>query len=483
MEKFRYLAKEKTEKIPKVTGVYVLSSPKEMLYIGKATNLRDRMKNHFQQPTYRDDLFIDQVTKIGYIETNSEIEALLLESQLIKYRSPKYNVMWKDDKNYFYVAITPSTPLRAGKDELPRVFITHQPNLVSSSLYLVSGIEKKKIQNTRYKIRDTKYVGPFVDGNAIKRTLRTLRKIFPYYTTKKHTERPCQYCHLGLCPGPNPDKKEYNKNIKNLTAVLKGKRTSVLKKFQREMKLASKNQEYEKAGSLRDQIQDLEIIFFHAKVLRPEEEKTPIHWKNTETYLQKILGTSKPISRVEAYDISNIQGTEATGSMPVFIDGKPAKEHYKKFKVHISGKPNDFAMLHEVLSRRLKHKEWGYPDLMIIDGGKGQLSAALKALDQYKIPASPKTASRGGQDTPVPKQSSVRGTAKYPSTPLRADKIHVAAIAKKHNELFLPGLAKPLLLKDMPQDVSNLILYIRDEAHRFAINYHRKLRKKELLKQ
>lgn len=137
--------------------------------------------------------------------------------------------------------------------------------------------------------------------------------------------------------------------------------------------------------------------------------------------------------------------------MPVFIDGEPAKQHYKKFKIHITGKPNDFAMMEEVLTRRLAHKEWGYPDLIVIDGGKGQLSAALKALDKYKI-----------QNT------------RY--------KIYVAAIAKKHNELFLPGRSTPLLLKDMPQHVSNLILHIRDEAHRFAISYHRLLRKKKMIR-
>ena len=152
---------------------------------------------------------------------------------------------------------------------------------------------------------------------------------------------------------------------------------------------------------------------------------------------------------MEAYDISNTQGAEATGSMPVFIDGKPAKEHYKKFKVHITGKPNDFAMLEEVVTRRLAHKEWGYPDLMVIDGGKGQLSSVLKAFKKY--------------------------------TDKDIQKIHVVAIAKRNNELFLPGKSEPLLLKDMPQGVSNLILHIRDEAHRFAITYHRKLRKIDLL--
>ena len=153
--------------------------------------------------------------------------------------------------------------------------------------------------------------------------------------------------------------------------------------------------------------------------------------------------------RVEAYDISNIQGKFATGSMVTFLKGKPAKEWYRKFKIHISGKPNDFAMMQELVSRRLRHEEWPYPDLIIIDGGKPQLSAALAA---YKIL-----------------------NIKY--------KILIAALAKKHNELFFLRRSKPLLLKNLPQEVSNLLLHIRDEAHRFAISYHRYLRKKDLLQE
>ncbi len=427
---FKYIPKEKMNEIPKTPGVYSFLDSKDILYIGKAANLRDRVRNHFQQPSYRDNLFVDQINRIGYIETESEIEALLLESQLIKQSLPKYNVMWKDGKQYFSVAVT--------KEEYPRVFLAHQ------------------------KATEATYIGPFVDGKAIKRTLRNLRKVFPYYTVKKHSPRPCQYCHLELCPGPAPDKKEYQKNIKNLVAVLQAKKPAVLKKLRREMTLASKNQEYERASRLRDQIQDLEIIFSHARVLRPGTEKTPLNWPETEKYLQNILKTGRKISRVEAYDISNIQGKEATGSMPVFIDGKPAKDHYRKFKIHIAGTPNDFAMLKEVIGRRLAHPEWPYPNLMIIDGGKGQLSTTLKAIEETIKQTMHKLHDR---------EKSVR----------KIRSIRVVAIAKKHNELFLPDKSKPLLLKDMPQSVSNFILHMRDEAHRFAITYHRKLRKVDLL--
>lgn len=428
--RFRYVPKENREQIPRTTGVYSfwtvssIQRKPEVLYIGKAANLRDRVKNHFLQPNYRDNFFIHQMRRIGYIETRSEIEALLLESQLIKKMAPKYNVMWKDAKGYFFVGVT--------QEDFPRVLLTHQP-----------GREARNMKHGTYAPR---YIGPFTDGKAIKRTLRSLRRVFPYYTSKKHGAKLCPYCHLGLCPGPAPDKSEYKKNIKNLISLLQGKKPAVLKKLEREMKLSSQKQEYEKAGKLRDQLRDLEIVFSHAKVLRPPETEIPTHWRETEAYLKKMLGANQRISRVEAYDISNIHGKEATGSMPVFLNGKPAKQHYRKFKIRVAGRANDFAMLKEVVTRRLAHSEWAYPDLMVVDGGKGQLSAALEALRSKS----------------------------------RIAKIHVAAIAKRNNELFLPGKSKPLLLKDMPRSVSNFILHIRDEAHRFAIAYHRFLRRKTL---
>ena len=424
--KFQYVKKENIAEIPKTPGVYSFWDKNSLLYIGKAGNLRDRVKTHFAQPSYRDNLFMDQVGKIGFMETDSEIEALLLESVLIKAKNPKYNVMWRDDKSYFFVAIT--------KEKLPRVFLAHQTS-------------REKTPNTKYQILNTSYLGPFTDGKAVKRTLRSLRRVFPYYAAKRHSLRQCQYCNLGLCPGPEPDLVKYKKDIKNLVAVLQGKKQSVLKTLQKEMAAASKAQQYERAKELRDQLRDLEVIFSHARIFRPTDADASVgvNLPAIEQYLQKILGTKKRISRAEAYDISNTQGKEATSSMPVFVNGVPAKSQYRKFKIRLGNTPNDFAMLAETLSRRLCHAEWPYPDLMIIDGGKGQLSSALKAINSQ-------------QPT-----------------------ILVAAIAKKNNELFLPGKSEPLLLRDMPQPVSNFILHMRDEAHRFAITYHRKLRKVDLL--
>ena len=335
MEKFKYLAKDKISNLPKTPGVYAFKAGKQFLYIGKAVNLKNRVKQH--EYILDSASVLDRVKHrhIAYIETGSETEALLLEAKLIKKYQPRYNVDWKDDKNYFYVGIT--------KEPFPRVFITHQPR----------GLLKLSF-NTNV---ETKFLGPFVDGKKLKQTLKDLRKIYPYRTCKTLPKKPCLWYHLQQCPAP---------------CLL-------------------------------------------------------------------------PIRHIEAYDISNIQGAEATGSMVTFINGHPDKNFYRRFKIKSVSKPNDVAMLKEVLSRRLKHKEWPYPDLILIDGGRAQLNIAIRVMSDIT-------------------------------------RMKVMALAKKDNKLYIENRKNPLLLKNLPREFSDLILRARDEAHRFARAYHHKLRDKALLR-
>ncbi|MFA4999110.1 MAG: UvrB/UvrC motif-containing protein, partial [Candidatus Paceibacterota bacterium] len=223
-----------------------------------------------------------------------------------------------------------------------------------------------------------------------------------------------------------------------LIKILQGKKKQVLSDLKKEMKKLSSHQNFEKAVRVRDQIKSLEKVFSHASIL---EQKPEIN--EAEIILQKILKAKKDISHIEAYDVSNIQGQTATGSMVTFINGSPSKNLYRKFKIKISGKPDDTAMIKEILSRRFNHPEWSYPDLILVDGGKAQLNAARKSIKKLKIP--------------------------------------IIALAKKNNELFVEGRKNPLLLKNLPRETFNLILQLRDEAHRFAIKYHHKLRKIDLL--
>jgi excinuclease ABC subunit C len=427
--RFNLIKKDKTAQLPKTPGIYVLKRGDKFLYIGKATNIQKRVKNHLKQKNFRDGLFINKVNKIGFIKTDSEIEALILEANLIKKRKPKYNIFWRDDKNFFYVGVT--------REDFPKIFITHQPSEVSSSKYQAPSKRRKKILNTNF-------IGPFVDGKSLKQTLRLLRGVFPYYSRKKHPRGLCSWCYLGLCPGPNPDKKSYQKNIKNLVAVLKGKNKSVLKKLEKEMKEAAFSKQYEKAATKRDQLRALKNILAHARVFESPLESKKLKWPKIQKQLKKIIRAKKKISRLEAYDVSNIRGKKATGSMVTFIKGKPDKNFYRRFRIKISGKPNDIAMIKELLSRRLKHQEWKLPDLILIDGGRAQLNAGKIILNQKKL------------------------------------KIPVIALAKGENKLFVEERKKPLFLKTLPDEVFNFILRARDEAHRFALKYHRKLRMVDL---
>jgi len=489
--KFKYIGIKNIDALPQATGVYCFKGEADFLYIGKAINIKERVKNHIQQPVFKDSIFAPQTEKIGFIATGSEIEALILEANLIKKYQPRYNQQWKDGKNYYFIAIT--------KEQWPRAFITHQTGLIESGIKKKE-LRKRKKPNSLFIVPNPESIGPFIDGNSLKQTLRILRRIFPFRTCHKMPKKACLYKDLKLCPAPceeraqelkirnqelrvknyeknreqkmaihnlanrpncavmEKSKKEndYRKNIKNLMAILSGKKNSVIKNLQKEMQQASKQQNFEKAKTLRDQIFALENVFSHSQIFKQEQSGKPqssmlLNWKKTEKKLQKILCAKKTIAqnrpnqkikRIEGYDISNIQGQEATGGLVVFENGKPNKDEYRKFKIKITDKPNDTAMIKEVISRRLKHKEWQMPQVMLIDGGKGQLNAAIEIA-------------RGG------------------SSPAN---LKIVALAKRNNELFIEGKERPVLLKNLPQEISNLILQIRDESHRFAIAYHKKLR-------
>ena len=331
---------------------------------------------------------------------------------------PKFNVVWRDDKNYFYVAVAKN------KQNLPYIFITHQ------------------------KTEKAKFIGPFVEGNALKKALKYLRRVFPFYTAKNHPNNKCQWCHLDLCPGPQPDIKKYKQNIKKLELLLQGKTSLVLRNLKKEMADMAKNQQFEKAGQTRDQVMALESILRHKNIINREKEMSGRY--QALVTLEKILDMKNPIERIECYDISNIQGKNATGSMVVFINGVAEKSQYKKFKVQLKNEPNDIAMLKEVLERRFNHPEWLYPQVMLIDGGKAQLNVAIKSKHS------------------ITEQKKLKN-------------IKIISIAKGRQELFIEDKQKPISLKSLPQEVYNLIKNLDDEAHRFAITYHKKLRQKNLL--
>ena len=426
---------EKINKLPKSPGVYFLKDRNgKIFYIGKANNLRLRLQSHA-----RDGKILEaknyklKTVRVEWIKTANEIESLIKEAQYIKHYMPRLNVRLRDDKKYSYAGIT--------REDCPRIFLTHQP--VAGAL----------VQNSKFKVD---YLGPYTDAKALRVVMRYLRKIFPYYLTtdKKiknghpHPKLMCAYCHLRLCPGPAPDKRAYRKDINAIRQLLEGKKNTLLKKLKREMVNAVKKQEYEKAQKLRGIIETVKKIFaHHAGPTAPTLETRDISRKiySAGDYLAGLLKTDLPIVSIEGYDISNIQGKEPTASMVRFDRGYPNKALYRKFNIQAPDKPNDYLMMREVIRRRFNHAEWSYPDLILIDGGRWQFNSAR--LELRKL----------GLDIPT------------------------VSLAKREEKLYLPTKPNPILLSTMPNEVGNLLKYVRDEAHRFAITHHRSRHRKTFI--
>lgn len=423
--RFNFLSKSAADRLPRGSGVYVFKSRSgQFLYLGKAADIKERVKNHFKASGTKENLFLKKTDRIGFISTDSEIEALLLEANLIKKYMPKYNVLWRDDKNYFYVGIT--------KETLPRVFLTHQT------------------KSPGLKTRNQKpvYIGPFVDGRALKKAFAILRKSFPYYTLKKHPLTLCPWCHLELCPGPTPNPQQYRKNIQNLIAILSGKKKNTLDNLQREMQRASRMKNFEKAAKIRDRLSALEKTLANARIFTPQTiSRRKLPWQYLKKEFWKILERrphSGNLKRVEAYDIAHIHGQEATGSMVTFIKGNASKDFYRKFRIRLTSIPDDLAMTREVIARRLRHPEWPLPDLILIDGGKAQMNAAVSEIKR--------------------KEALIR------------KEIMVVALSKRGACLYIPGKKNPIPLRLLPQELENFILRVNSEAHRFARTYHHHLR-------
>ena len=599
---------EKLKLLPNLAGCYLYHDKNgQIIYVGKAKNLKKRVKSYFQKnhDNAKVSVLITHIENLEYIITNSEAEALILESHLIKKHKPKYNILLKDDKKFPYFLIT--------DEDFPRIKVVRKRNI---------NFEKGK------------YYGPYTDARAMYSTLDFLKKIFPLKQCKqpKFKSRPCLYYQIGRCLAPCQNlvtSQEYKKLITQVELFLQGKQSELLKYLMAQIQDYSKSQQFEKAARLRDSYRDLQKTLERQKVVYentklnedvislmyedgifaitilmiregrlidkkdfvylesrlgflPQQQKTKISemfesflreyysnlslefpdkiisrelellgekelyqdWleilskkkvkisygktkqgqelqaladKNVKVLLNnakieqmsKIKDDFNEIGsflaeklklknfphRIECYDISHIQGTNTVASMVTFINGESKKSAYKKFKIKWTeeGKPDDFLSMKEVLTRRLKRlgeAGWEKPDLIIIDGGKGQLSAAMKTIEelQGKQKSVIASDSEAIQEYPSPKflalvprveilPSPARGEGKKESTFQSFDfsTIDFISLAKREEEIFLPNQSKPFVL---PRNSSALFLFqrIRDEAHRFAVTYHRKLR-------
>ena len=421
--------KKLTRKVPARPGIYIFKKRTEKLYIGKAANIKNRIASYLKIEDFRIKKMLDLAESLKFLSTQSEIEALILESQLIKKFRPQFNIVMRDDKQYFFVGFS--------KNEMPRIYLTHQPD-------------------------SDKHIGPFTDGNALKTTLRFLRSIFPYCTCNQLHHNYCLNYHIGKCLGfcclksgaSNKEKKTYSNNIKAIGKILSGKKNSFIKELRKEAGSAAKRDDFGKAIELRDKITKLERIFENARIIKNSDIL-----KTHRSGLESLLKLQKPITRIEGYDISNIGGTHATGSMVTFVRGKPDKNFYRKFKIYTKQTPDDTAMLQEILERRFRHDEWPFPDLVLIDGGRGQVNAAREAISKSKFLTS--------KQIQNPKfQIPIIGISK--------NKYHLG------HQLIIPSRKNPLPLTKLSPADRNLLLAIDSEAHRFAINYYRERHRQSL---
>jgi excinuclease ABC subunit C len=464
--------------LPSKAGVYVyLDKNGTVLYVGKAKDLKSRVSSYFiksAQLGAKTTVLVSQVHKIDITIVESELEALLLEAFYIKKYNPKYNIKLTDNKSYLKIRITI-------KDIYPKVLLARRDD------------DPKSL-----------YFGPYPNSGALKLVLKTMRRIFPFVSVLNHPKRICLYNHLGLCPCPpmndSPElRASYRRNIRGIVRMLEGEAKKIMKELEKERDVASKTEDFEKALLVQKKINAMSLITtpFH----KPFEYdvnpnlRTDIRQQELDG-LREVLNEQgmhlKELERIECYDISNIQGTNATASMVVFVNGEKESSQYRKFKIKREWDkrpkkdlPNDFMMMQEVLKRRLNHDEWNSPSLIIVDGGKGQVSSAMSALAACGRLDIPLVGLAKREETiVVPKADGISNETssdvqsyqellnkRFAGTP--DEKLQTIIVNEENfREISLPKNSPSL----------HLVQRIRDEAHRFAITYHRKLRSKSALK-
>lgn len=414
--------KQKLTKLPVAPGVYFhKNAAGEIIYVGKAAVLKNRVRQYFQKSVkdIKTEALVREITDTDWIVVDTEMDALFLESEMIKRYMPKWNILLRDDKTVSYVRIDM-------KSEVPYVSFTRNP------------VDDKAT-----------YIGPFYGKSAVEKAVRSLRRIFPYYI-KPYTGRKTLDTDLDLTPGIEVGRstpRDYKRNLRKLIRYLEGDRQKLLKDLEKAMQKESAAGNYELAAEARDQLRGLKEL--RKKIVFSDKEFLDISSDQALKELQDLLGLPHPPRRIEGYDISHQSGTNAVGSMVVFINGASARSEYRKFKLRTSGS-DDLKSMQEVLTRRLKHQEWAFPDLIVLDGGATQVGAILPLVAPYNIPVI-------GRD----KSGDHSKSAKV--------------------KLVIPGKNGCVILP-AGSHIARLIARIDEESHRFAITYHSLLKRKNMLK-
>lgn len=403
--------------LPACSGVYLFKDASGVvIYVGKAVNICKRVASYFRKDTgsLKTDLLVSHIATIETIPTSSEAEALILEASLIKQYQPKYNIELKDGKTYPYIQIT--------KEEYPLV-----------SLVRFNARQQKDINADFY--------GPYVNPTLIREALQIIRKIFPFRSCEPLAHKICLDYHIGLCPAPcegRISQEDYQRHIRSIRYILDGRKDDLYRDLRLAMEELSRHKDFEGAGRLRDQLRAIGALYSGTGDVN--------YFKEAEQ-LQRAIGLERPPVRIECFDISNIMGQQAVGSMVSFLNGRPDKNNYRRFRIKTVEGIDDFRMIAETVRRRytrLQKEGLTFPDLIVIDGGKGQLGAAVQELKLLNLSLS------------------------------------IISLAKREEEVFVPGRRNPLKLSHDSLGLK-LLMRVRDEAHRFGLKYHTLLRAKKFL--
>ena len=433
----------KLKQLPKDPGIYFYKDNKgEIIYVGKAAILKNRVRQYFQKSRGRDpktEALVEEISDLDWMVVDSELEALFLEAEMVRRYMPRYNILLRDDKSMVYIRIDYDS-------DYPTVSTTRRP--------LDDG---------------ARYFGPYLSALSIRQALKFLRRIFPFATRRVGGQkRASLHYHLGLDPGLEEGKtslEEYRANLRRLMAVIEGKRKSIERELEKEMKKMAKSSRFEEAARARNQLFSLRRL--GQQVIFSDKEFQDISKDHALGEMVDLLGLASFPRRIEGYDISHMSGTDVVASMVVFVNGVTSKGDYRKFKTKLN-RNDDFYNMHETIARRFKEsnrKAWGLPDLVLIDGGKGQLDAATRARDEAGFGGIPfiGLAKREEQLVVQKTKSGVN---------LNPDILHKLG--------GFTAETKDFTLVNLPASTNlvKLLQRIRDESHRFAVSYHSVLKTK-----
>ena len=467
----------KLKTLPRTPGVYFHKSASgEIIYVGKAAVLKNRVRQYFQDSRGRDNKTMALVAEIAdtdWIETESEVDALFLESEMVKRYMPRYNVLLRDDKSQTYVRIDM-------KSEWPTVSFTRNP--------ADDGAE---------------YIGPFYNGFALKKALRYLRRVFPYLTSQRRPGQSKLDEDLGLSPRLSEGSDTYKASLRKLISYIKGNRKAIAAELERDMKTAAGLHDFERAADLRNKLRAMQEL--QRRVCFGDKEFLDISKDKALADLARLLGLRDIPVRIEGYDISHMSGRHVVASMVVFTNGASDRAEYRKFKV--SEKNDDTGNIYETIFRRLSErnlKSWGRPDLLLIDGGKGQLAAAIKARDERGVTVPIISIAKREEELLVHKigsQIDIAFIEQMRSQPRADIAIHedgdVYVVNLHPGQRNAGSHSKNLRAsteqnrKERPvtdesslatTDIIKLFQRIRDESHRFAVSYHTALKRQQQTK-